>query len=571
MNHDSVATPPLRFGDAGLDDAQVRGARCGRSETPSTRDQHRGVVARREQRQRLHLREVVEPERQRLEQVAHRLDVERPQRRRAGGRCPPTGHGEGGRVGRRPRARQVRVEDGGEGSHAGIVSAPARVGSAGVDGGAQRRAARRGRPSGRRRTRGRRVGRGVPASRARASRAKPTPITGSAAPCSITSSRPGRSRSSSSPSTTGMKPDIASSARGAGRPAGEAERVRHHAALREPAEHDPVGREAEALRQARRTRRRGRSKSARTSPDRGSRRGRRRTSGRRRAAATAAPRGVTPTSRRCGIELVEQAVQVVLVGAASVQQDEGALGLAGGGSNALDKGHAGRLLYCGTGILLSGQPDVKLPPAYLDEPELAAWRGMLRVHARLIRELSAELEQAHGLPLSSYEVLLVLSHVAGRADADGRAGRRRAALAVRDHAAGRPARQRRPGREDAVRARSPRLVRRAHRRRPRRASPRRAAPIWPACGRASTSSSRPSQQVMLATDLGPAPARRRADDPPVLRLVGASWRRGRAGAPRRRPSPPPAGSRTAPRRRGRPCAGRRAPGRGTRPGPRARS
>jgi DNA-binding MarR family transcriptional regulator len=58
---------------------------------------------------------------------------------------------------------------------------------------------------------------------------------------------------------------------------------------------------------------------------------------------------------------------------------------------------------------LSGQPDVKPPPAYLDESELAAWRGLLRVHARLIRELSAELELSHGLPLSSYEVLLVLS------------------------------------------------------------------------------------------------------------------------------------------------------------------
>jgi DNA-binding MarR family transcriptional regulator len=61
------------------------------------------------------------------------------------------------------------------------------------------------------------------------------------------------------------------------------------------------------------------------------------------------------------------------------------------------------------GILLSGQPDVKPLPATLDEPELAAWRGMLRVHSKLIRELSTELEQAHGLPLSPYEVLLVLS------------------------------------------------------------------------------------------------------------------------------------------------------------------
>jgi DNA-binding MarR family transcriptional regulator len=58
---------------------------------------------------------------------------------------------------------------------------------------------------------------------------------------------------------------------------------------------------------------------------------------------------------------------------------------------------------------LSGQ-DVKPHPASLDATELAAWRGLLRVHARLIRELSAELERTHGMPLSSYEVLLVLAN-----------------------------------------------------------------------------------------------------------------------------------------------------------------
>ena len=62
---------------------------------------------------------------------------------------------------------------------------------------------------------------------------------------------------------------------------------------------------------------------------------------------------------------------------------------------------------------MSGQPDVKLRPAYLDESELAVWRGFLRVHATLIRELSAELEQAHGMPLSSYEVLLWLANAPG--------------------------------------------------------------------------------------------------------------------------------------------------------------
>src|SRR3954462_11292256 len=49
----------------------------------------------------------------------------------------------------------------------------------------------------------------------------------------------------------------------------------------------------------------------------------------------------------------------------------------------------------------------------LDDRELRAWHGMLRVHATLTKALDAELDAAHGLPLSSYEVLMNL------ADADG--------------------------------------------------------------------------------------------------------------------------------------------------------
>jgi DNA-binding MarR family transcriptional regulator len=45
----------------------------------------------------------------------------------------------------------------------------------------------------------------------------------------------------------------------------------------------------------------------------------------------------------------------------------------------------------------------------LDKEELSAWRGMLRAHAGLTRELDAELTREHDLPLSSYEVLLVLA------------------------------------------------------------------------------------------------------------------------------------------------------------------
>lgn len=49
----------------------------------------------------------------------------------------------------------------------------------------------------------------------------------------------------------------------------------------------------------------------------------------------------------------------------------------------------------------------------LTTQELRAWRGLLRVHAALAKALDAELEAAHGLQLSSYEVLMYL------ADADG--------------------------------------------------------------------------------------------------------------------------------------------------------
>jgi DNA-binding MarR family transcriptional regulator len=45
----------------------------------------------------------------------------------------------------------------------------------------------------------------------------------------------------------------------------------------------------------------------------------------------------------------------------------------------------------------------------LNDEELAAWRGMLRAHAELTKELDAELAREHDLPLSSYEVLLYLA------------------------------------------------------------------------------------------------------------------------------------------------------------------
>jgi DNA-binding MarR family transcriptional regulator len=49
----------------------------------------------------------------------------------------------------------------------------------------------------------------------------------------------------------------------------------------------------------------------------------------------------------------------------------------------------------------------------LSARELGAWRGLLRAHASLVKALDSELEHAHGLPLTSYEVLLYLSQADG--------------------------------------------------------------------------------------------------------------------------------------------------------------
>jgi DNA-binding MarR family transcriptional regulator len=46
--------------------------------------------------------------------------------------------------------------------------------------------------------------------------------------------------------------------------------------------------------------------------------------------------------------------------------------------------------------------------------ELGAWRGMLRVHSALVKALDAELLSSHGLPLTSYEVLINLQAAPGR-------------------------------------------------------------------------------------------------------------------------------------------------------------
>jgi DNA-binding MarR family transcriptional regulator len=86
-------------------------------------------------------------------------------------------------------------------------------------------------------------------------------------------------------------------------------------------------------------------------------------------------------------------------------------GLLAGDSREADAGLGGA-----TGVLGDrGCPDGVGTEACLSARELGAWRGLLRVHACLVKALDAELEQTHRLQLTSYEVLLYLD-----GEADGR-------------------------------------------------------------------------------------------------------------------------------------------------------
>jgi DNA-binding MarR family transcriptional regulator len=49
------------------------------------------------------------------------------------------------------------------------------------------------------------------------------------------------------------------------------------------------------------------------------------------------------------------------------------------------------------------------PSGPFTEHELAAWRGMLQVHARVTRQLDAQMRAEHGLSVSAYEVLMFLA------------------------------------------------------------------------------------------------------------------------------------------------------------------
>jgi DNA-binding MarR family transcriptional regulator len=59
---------------------------------------------------------------------------------------------------------------------------------------------------------------------------------------------------------------------------------------------------------------------------------------------------------------------------------------------------------------------VKIPASEeaLSEGEMRAWRGLLRAYGCLAKRLDAELERAHRLPMTSFEVLHQLEQARGR-------------------------------------------------------------------------------------------------------------------------------------------------------------
>ena len=50
----------------------------------------------------------------------------------------------------------------------------------------------------------------------------------------------------------------------------------------------------------------------------------------------------------------------------------------------------------------------------LTAQELSAWRGLLEVHAETTNALDAQMRAEHGIPVSSYEVLMFLGDAPGR-------------------------------------------------------------------------------------------------------------------------------------------------------------
>jgi DNA-binding MarR family transcriptional regulator len=64
-------------------------------------------------------------------------------------------------------------------------------------------------------------------------------------------------------------------------------------------------------------------------------------------------------------------------------------------------------------ICLRRQVQCQAMTERLTERELGAWRGFLRTHARLWRDLEASLLARHGLSLNAYDVLVLLDEAPG--------------------------------------------------------------------------------------------------------------------------------------------------------------
>jgi DNA-binding MarR family transcriptional regulator len=67
-----------------------------------------------------------------------------------------------------------------------------------------------------------------------------------------------------------------------------------------------------------------------------------------------------------------------------------------------------------SGMSVTAESQVSPAHNELTPVELAAWRGLLRVHSALVRALDAELDEVHALPLTHYDVLIYLRSAPGR-------------------------------------------------------------------------------------------------------------------------------------------------------------
>jgi DNA-binding MarR family transcriptional regulator len=69
---------------------------------------------------------------------------------------------------------------------------------------------------------------------------------------------------------------------------------------------------------------------------------------------------------------------------------------------------------CAPRTVIPAAPSKTASSAPFSEQELAAWRGMLQVHAQVTRALDAQMRTEHGLSVSSYEVLMFLGDAENR-------------------------------------------------------------------------------------------------------------------------------------------------------------